>query len=226
MLTGSASKGKYSLYYYYHCVSSCGCRYRANYTNDTFVEELKKYKPHSSVVDLYKVIIGNAYKKQSTQQQNGSKQLVEEMNKINERLTKARQLLLSEDIDTIDYRTIRSECEDKLLRLEAKLAETTANSTTINIDKLIDKAVSTLSHLDVIYSEANVTLKREIISSIYPEKLSFDGMQYRTPRINEAVRLIYSINNELGTIKNRKGNHVSHLSGMVAPTGIEPVSKV
>ncbi len=54
------------------------------------------------------------------------------------------------------------------------------------IDKLIEKAVSTLSHLDIIYGEANVTKKREIISSIYPEKLSFDGLQYRTPRINEA----------------------------------------
>ena len=202
MLTGSASKGQYGLYYYYHCVSSCGCRYRANHVNDTFVKELKKFKPHSSVIELYKIIICNAYKKLSAQQQNGSKQLVEEMNKINERLNKARQLLLSEDIDTIDYRSIKSECEDKLMRLEAKLAETATNSSTsIGIDKLINKAVSTLSHLDIIYSEGNITMKREIISSICPEKLSFDGIQYRTPRINEAVRLIYRINNELSTNK-------------------------
>lgn len=224
MLTGSASKGRHNLYYYYHCVSSCGCRYRANHTNDSFVEELKKFKPHSSVVDLYKVIIGNAYKKQYAQQQNGSKQLVDEMNKVNERLTKARELLLAEDIDPTDYRTIKTECENKLTRLEAKLAEITTNATTtISIDKLIDKAVSTLSHLDVIYTEANIIRKREIIGSIYPEKLSFDGMQYRTSRINEAARLIYQINNELGAIKNRKSYDISHLSGRVERTGIEPV---
>lgn len=139
------------------------------HTNDAFAEELKKFKPHSSVVDLYKVIIVNAYKKQSVQQQNGSKLLVDEMNKINERLNRARQLLLSEDIDPIEYRTIKSECEDKLMRLEAKLIETTTNATnTIGIDRLIDKAVSTLSHLDIIYAKASVTVKREIISSIYP----------------------------------------------------------
>ncbi len=114
---------------------------------------------------------------------------------------------------------------NKLIRLEAKLTEkTTTAITTISIDKLIEKAVSTLSHLDIIYTEANVTRKREIISSIYPEKLSFDGMQYRTPRINEAARLIYHINNELGAIKNRKGYDVSHLSGRVDPTGFEPVT--
>jgi len=224
MLTGSASKGRSNLYYYYHCVSSCGCRYKANHINDTFVEELKKFKPHSGIVDLYKVIIGNVYKKQSTQQQNGSKQLVDEINKINEKLNKARQLLLSEDIDPIDYRIIKSECEDKLVRLEAKLAETAINTTTtISIDKLIDKAVSTLSHLDILYTEANVTRKREIIGSIYPEKLSFDGFQYRTAHINEAARLIFQINNELGAIKNRKACDLSHLSGRVARRGIEPL---
>ncbi len=149
------------------------------------------------------------------------------MNKLNERLTKARELLLSEDFDPIDYRTIKTECENKLTRPEAKLAEnTTTASTTVGIDKLIEKAVSTLSHLDIIYNEANVTMKREIISSIYPEKLSFDGLQYRTPRINEAVRIIYQINNKLVAIKNRKDYDISHLSGSVAPTGIEPVSKV
>lgn len=178
-------------------------------------------------MDLYKVIIGNAYKKQVVQQQNGSKQLVDEINKINEKLNKARQLLLSEDIDPMDYRTIKSECENKLVRLEAKLAETAVNTTTtIGIDKLIEKAVSTLSHLDIIYTEADVTRKREIIGSIYPEKLSFDGFQYRTARINEAAQLIYQINNVLEAKKDRKSYDVSHLSGWVAPTGIEPVSKV
>ncbi len=73
----------------------------------------------------------------------------------------------------------------------------------------------TLSHLDIIYTEANVTRKREIIGSIYPEKLSFDGMTYQTARLNEAVRLIYQINNELGEIKNRKVYDLSHLSGRV-----------
>ena len=93
-------------------------------------------------------------------------------------------------------------------------------------DKLINKAVSTLSHLDIIYSEANITKKREIISSIFPEKLSFDGFQYRTPRINEGARLIFQINNKLRTIKNRKETNFLSLSGKVVPTRIELVSKV
>lgn len=220
MLTGSASKGNCYRYYYYHCISPCGCRFKAEQVNNSFVDELKRFKAHPAVVNLYKTILSSTYKKQATQQQSGSKQLVVEINKVNDRLNKARQLLLSEDIDPTDYRTIKAECEDKLVRLESKLAETAATTvTTASVDKLIDKAVSTLSQLDVLYTEATVTRKREIISSIFPEKLCFDGNEYRTFRVNEAARLIYQINNELGEIKNRKSSELSHLSGRVAPTG-------
>ena len=49
------------------------------------------------------------------------------------------------------------------------------------------------------YEEADT--KREIIGSMYPEKLTFDGIGYRTSRLNEAVELIY----KLGKGFNEKG---------------------
>ncbi len=220
MLTGSASKGKYNLYYYYHCISPCGFRHRAEEANDMFVGELKKFIPHSGVMDLYKLVISNTYKKQSSQQQNGTKQIVVDMSKLNVRIGKARDMLLTGDIDPNDYRIIKAECEDKISRLEAKLAEATHTSITVSIDKIIEKAVSSLSHLDILYTKADVTGKRQIISSIYPEKLCFDGLQYRTPCINEAASLIYKINNELRAKKDRKGYDISHLSGWVERPGM------
>src|SRR5690606_10499462 len=42
MLTGSASKGKMGkYYYYYHCSSSCGTRFRAENTNEIFEQQLQ-----------------------------------------------------------------------------------------------------------------------------------------------------------------------------------------
>src|SRR5690606_30070506 len=61
IITGSASKGKYSLNDYYHCISSCGSRQLADNANDIYVEELSKCKPHPAVVDLSKAIITQAY---------------------------------------------------------------------------------------------------------------------------------------------------------------------
>jgi site-specific DNA recombinase len=89
----------------------------------------------------------------------------------------------------------------------------------------MDKAISTLSRLDTHYGNLPVSKKRELISSIFPQKIVFDGKEYRTPKLNEAARLIYLINNDLYSNKNRKGHKSAFLSGQVESPGIEPGSK-
>ena len=71
-----------------------------------------------------------------------------------------------------------------------------------NIEPLLDKAVATLSCFDTLYEKANNKIKREIIGSIFPEKLVFDGMHYRTARLNEAVSLIYNLGKAFSENKN------------------------
>lgn len=43
--------------------------------------------------------------------------------------------------------------------------------------------------------------KRDIVSSMFPEKITFDGAEHRTPRLNEIVSKIHLINKELGQKK-------------------------
>ena len=79
--------------------------------------------------------------------------------------------------------------------------------------------------IDMIYKNGTITDKRSKISSIFPEKICFDGLHYRTPRTNSVVNYIYQINNNLHEIKNRKSEEIFHLSGQVELAGIEPASK-
>jgi len=53
------------------------------------------------------------------------------------------------------------------------------------VEKLMDKAIATLSRLDTHYGNMILSKKRELIGSIFPEKIVFDGKEYRTPRLNE-----------------------------------------
>jgi site-specific DNA recombinase len=87
---------------------------------------------------------------------------------------------------------------------------------------LLNRALTTLTCLDKLYEKADSKTKREIIGSIYPEKLVFDGFHYRTARLNETVRLIYSL--EKGFIENKNGQTESifDLSILVPRTGFEP----
>ncbi len=133
-------------------------------------------------------------------------------------------MVADQKLDPEDFRELKLDCTNQITKLEAKLSS--SSGTEKSIDGLLAHAVGNLSKLDILYEEGTVAQKRQIISSIFPEKLTFDGFQYRTPRLNEAVRLIYTLGNGLQETKNRKSNEISCLSGWVVPTGIEPVSKV
>jgi len=82
--------------------------------------------------------------------------------------------------------------------LEARLIDATnQRQNSIDVESMVEKALSTLSNLDETYQKADVNQKREIIGSIYPEKLVFSENNYRTARINEVAALIYHINSTL-----------------------------
>ncbi len=93
-----------------------------------------------------------------------------------------------------------------------------------NIEPLLNKAIANLTSLDKLYENANNEAKREIIGSIYPEKLTFDGFHYRTARLNEAVRLIYSMGKDFSENKIGQTEAIFDLSNAVTWIGFEPMT--
>lgn len=220
VLTGSASKGRSGRYYYYHCTSACGTRFKAENANQLFSRELKKLVPHPGMSEVYKLVIQQEFKSKSKGQREDAKQVQEALAKANTELSNARKLLLSGEIEPSDYRTIKMDYEKKIIGLEARLME--LSKETNNIEPLLNKAISTLSNLDELYEKGDNKAKREIIGSIYPEKLVFDGFHYRTARLNEAVELIYSLGNGFSENGNGQTESIFDLSTSVPETGFEP----
>jgi site-specific DNA recombinase len=223
LLTGSASKGNGGQYYYYHCASSCGARFKAENANDLFCRELRKYIPRPGMEKAYAHVLNTAYKARTKTQREEIKAIGEQIEAANLEVARGRKLLLKEEIDGQDFREIKRENEQKIDMLESKLIEMTRVAT--NIEPMLEKAVSNLGHLDQLYKEGDVKGKRVIIGSIYPEKLTFDGFQYRTTRVNEAVELIYAL--DKGFTKNETGQtkEVFDLSSVVAPRGLSPSTR-
>ncbi|HMF70095.1 MAG TPA: hypothetical protein VK616_01400, partial [Flavitalea sp.] len=142
--------------------------------------------------------------------------------KYQQKLTNARTLLMDDKIDPADFKLMKRECEDELKRLELRLSDLTKpKSNLMSIDRMILKAIQALSRLKTLYNDGDVTMKKEVLGCIFREKLKFDGKKYRTPRLNEAARLIYQINKGLRENINGKDADLSHLSREVIPTRIE-----
>ncbi len=109
---------------------------------------------------------------------------------------------------------MKSDYTDKLERSEAKLSACQYEQ--VDIKQLLDKGLDNLLKLDYAYASGDIEKKRAIISSMFPEKMTFDGFVLRTTRINEAVRRIYTLNTDFGQNKNRTNRANSNLSCQVA----------
>ncbi len=222
VLTGSASKGHTKYYSYYHCTGGCSCRYRADNANIIFVTELKKYAPRPEMIDLFKITLSEAWYDQTNHLQDDSKQYRLQIKELEEKISYIRDLLSSKQIEPADFREMKTEYSNKLEKLEAKLS--TSNHDKIDISDLLDKGINNLLKLEYLYETADIEEKWEIISSMYPEKMTFDGFSVRTIRINGVAGLIYSMDAGFSENKNRTSGNNSSLSCQVGTTGFEPAA--
>ncbi len=108
--------------------------------------------------------------------------------------------------------------------MEGLLSEVPARSQSLKtIEGLLDIVVEKFTNIDERYSKADLAEKRQIIGSMYVEKISFDGVKHRTARVSEPLDIILLINKELGGIKKGEKLSLKSFSPRVARRGIEPL---
>jgi site-specific DNA recombinase len=221
LLTGSQSKGLTKRYTYYHCSSGCNYRHRADEINNQLVNELKKYIPSEKIAEVYKITLQEAWHNKTDHLQEDRRQLLKEIQEFEGKLVYIRELLSSKQIEPEDFREMKSDYRMKIERLEAKLSGLTHNYSDLNVEDLIDKGINALLQLDHIYEVAEMDKKRDIISSMFPEKLHFENNSLRTGRVNEAVKHIYMANKALALNKKGQSRIKSTLSCEVGMTRFE-----
>ena len=146
--------------------------------------------------------------------------MLNQLEELTKELNNARKLMIRNELEPSEYRELKSEYQPKIEKLEHRLTHFTVRSN--NVDDLLDKALNRVTHLDTLYEEGTTPEKRQIVSSIFPEKLQFDGFYFRTPRLNEVIRLIGSLDAGFSEIKNGTPTDFSTMSHQVIPLGLEP----
>ncbi|HEX8377628.1 MAG TPA: recombinase family protein [Pedobacter sp.] len=222
VLTGSASKGRNQYYYYYHCSTKCGCRYKANEVNHVFFEEIRRYTPKPGIDEVCKEVIIDLYNSDFASKGDGRKEVLENLEALTKRQKNARELLLKGDLDGVEYKEIKSECEAKINALEAKISELSLKN--VNIEDDLNKATMSLMSLGNLCNLNDGKLTRELIGSMYPEKFTFENIRDRTARVNEFASIMYQISSELEVKKERARTNFSSLPSRVRPPGLEPIT--
>jgi site-specific DNA recombinase len=227
LLTGSASKGCREYFHYYHCKSPCRYRLNAKVVNGEYENHLREFSLNPKSAELFKMVILDVYENSYSNIREQRRQLVDQVTVLNNKITKARELLLEGDIDGGDFKTIKNECTYKIQVVESKISEVKSDFIKSNeVNDLVKKAIDNLCRLDIMYLKSSSYERREIISSTYPEKFTFEEIKSRTAKLGDPFKIIYLINKKLDSEKNWTAGEILPLSSWVLPTRFELISMV
>lgn len=227
MLTGSASKGRNSHYYYYHCSSTaCKCRFKAEDVNKYFENELLRYKLAPGAGELFKMVVMDVCASSNREELDERKTISKKLEEQEAMLSNARKKLMKDEIDADDFKIIKTECNETLRKLEANLTDLPTRSDSLKtIENMLDIVLDQYSDIDKYYKKNGIEQQRRLIGSMYPGNICFDGTQHRTTYLNEPLELILLINSKLQDIKKGKKFSFKNLSPQVARRGIERSQK-
>lgn len=142
------------------------------------------------MVELFKEIVCDISQDDPKHFEEKKNLLVTEISEQNNVITKIRAMLLSDDLTTAYYKIMKTQCEEKIVRLEAELKtlkEYQAVKTDFN--DFVDEALIRLQNLLELYENGDIDQKRFIIGSIYPEKWQILKMIVETTKLTQLLLL-------------------------------------
>ena len=219
-ITGSKSKGNGGYYSYYHCQHKCKERYKTTSANEAFEKLLNSFKFKGEVIDAYLEILTSELRAQERTGNSRISQIDKEISQYNERISKALQLMLDGDITPNDYKTIKTNYEEKITELSRK--KILCSSSEKTIIQQLEFGLGTLKNLTNYYKSVDINTKQCIISSIFAKKIIFEENQYRTPIFNEVINLILRDDRGLGKKNKKTSGGDPPMSSQVRTTGLEP----
>lgn len=218
-LTGSPStSGSGKRIYYYHCQRKNGCNenFSAVEAHNKLEKIFEGLRPLKSIKVLFSAILTEKYKTHHVEREREVKRLLNAKNAIEENidiLNESFYMTNKGNMDESSYKRIMTKYKNELQEIVIELSKSSDQSN--DIRKFIDFGIEVLLNVDMLYKNSRTEIKRRIIRSIFTENLIFENKEYRTPKMNEAVALIFSYNKGLRDIENKKGDSISKVSASV-----------
>ena len=222
-LTGSASKGcKGGKYFYYHCTSKCGVRFKAESLNLKLIENFKSITLNKKALNYIYEGAKNTFKLNQVDFTSEKKNIETEIKKYSDRISNARRLMLDGEIESSDYKEIKEEYEPKIHELSQKIKD--YQSADLNLNEYLEFYFSLAKTLDRHYLQMDLEGKQQLISSMYPQNIVFEKENSRTNEMNYAIGLLHNTDVRFKKIKNGQEAKICNLSALVAETRLELVT--
>ena len=218
--TGAKSKGNGGSFYYYHCQSRCTGSHRVEKVHDLFLEFLKRFEIKEEVYNLYMKILEDKFSENLSIRERRIRNIDQEICKLKQKIIDIGDSIGERGKSTNTLLDIIERQESRISDLKEE--KEALNKTDKEFNSYLKFGISFLSGLGPYYNTSSAKVKKMIIGSIFPEKLIFDGRNYRTVKENEFLTLIFNNNNVLEDIRKKKTIPKNGLSSNAPSLGLEP----
>lgn len=209
LMTASASTGKMGVkFYYYHCNACRKQRIPARLVNDELDEILELFKFKSNPTELFNIVLNNYLGETKSKSLSEVKHAEKELEIINKRLEKLQLLFIDGNISNEEYSKLRIKFTSESEQLKQSIYGN--KNASREITEALKNSINLFKNLPNALKSMELEDRYQILSSIFQEKLKFDGKNCRTPKINEAVSLLLSIDG--GSRGNKKRDKLKNLS--------------
>ena len=203
-LTGSESRGNGGKYAYYHCShNGKHVRRRAEEVNDGFAKYVSCLTPNETVLRLYEAVLHDVRDEQNIENNKMLEKLQDDLDTINKRIARANDLYLDGEIDKADRdeAVSRNKKEAEFLKQRIEIIKTINQR---KVEPKLKYSISLLDNMKRFIQDAPVEAKIKLLGSIFPEKIEFDGKNYRTNSYNKVLDLIFQETSKLRGKKKEK----------------------
>lgn len=207
-------------YAYYHCShDQKHLRIRAEKANEEFARYVGTLKPNKTVLTYYEKILEEIRADGQKDARKVIEKYEDEITTLQARIDKAVVALIDGKISPDDKERLESRCKREIANKRQRIKELkNANST--NLEPKLGYAMALINNLEGLITDAPTETKMRVLSSMFPQKIEFDGESYRTRTYNKVLDLIYQQTNELRGSKKVKEGKSCDLSSVVPREGI------
>tara|TARA_R110001592_G_scaffold205863_2_gene456467 strand:+ start:7509 stop:9107 length:1599 start_codon:yes stop_codon:yes gene_type:complete len=219
-LTGSPSKGRTKLYYYYHCRSGCKMRVSSTKADDMFQSLLNDLKINNNIHSLYTQILVNTIKLKEDGKGIAIKKKLKEKDIIQQRIYEIEDRLATKDISPESFNSMNNRYQLSIREINNDVE--VLNTKHESLENKVEGAMTILLDLPQIYSNAAFEEKQLVIGSMFPNKLILSKNNCRTKGINKVIETITRSNKGLESLEKRKAVKNDSFSAFVPEAGVEP----
>ena len=224
LLTGSRSKSQTgAFHFYYHCNYCRKERIKAPKINAEVEQVLQLFDFKKNPTELFQTMLTQYLCEDDARLEREKQELSLKLAQADAKLNDLQSLFIEGKLEFAEFQMLKA----KLIAQRSKFKLTNAASDG-EIKEFKAKFINSLSlmkNLPETLKTMDLDSKFDVLSSIFPEKIQFDGKNCRTPKINKALLLILAIDEGSGGKAKRDKLKKMGLSLKVEPAGVEPASK-